>query len=285
MALLEQINELKTQGRSDTEIIQTLTQQGNNPKEITEALSQSQIKSAISQPPTNDPTQTAQQAQDPTQQTQAPAQTPQTNEMQPSIAQQQTTQQIPTPEAAQPQVQAQPQTMQPQDYAQAYQQPAAYQDQTQAYQQQGYEGYYQQSMDLETIRDLSSQIIEEQMEALKAKINELTKLKTELNFQIQNIDNRLTKLEDNIDAIQHAILKKVGTYGQAIEDLNKNLESTQESFSKLADPIIDSKRNLTTDEEPEQTEESQETTTSKAKKKPKTPREDSSAPGFEDYFR
>jgi len=47
MGVLDKIIELKNQGRSDAEIIQALREQGISPKEINDALSQSQIKSAI----------------------------------------------------------------------------------------------------------------------------------------------------------------------------------------------------------------------------------------------
>ena len=48
MSVLDQVIQLKSQGGSDQEIINSLKQQGISPKEITDALSQSKIKGAVS---------------------------------------------------------------------------------------------------------------------------------------------------------------------------------------------------------------------------------------------
>ena len=48
MGTLDQITQMKKQGMSEEGIIKNLSQQGVSPREITEALRQSQIKSAVS---------------------------------------------------------------------------------------------------------------------------------------------------------------------------------------------------------------------------------------------
>ncbi|PIN77230.1 hypothetical protein COV15_02695 [Candidatus Woesearchaeota archaeon CG10_big_fil_rev_8_21_14_0_10_34_12] len=47
MSVLEKVTELRNQGRNDAEIIQFLKEQRVSPKEINDALSQSQIKAAV----------------------------------------------------------------------------------------------------------------------------------------------------------------------------------------------------------------------------------------------
>ena len=48
MALLERISTMKREGKSSQEIIKTLGEEGVSPRQINEALSQSDIKSAVS---------------------------------------------------------------------------------------------------------------------------------------------------------------------------------------------------------------------------------------------
>ena len=50
MGTLEQVMQLKNQGMADAQIIGALQQQGISPKEINDAISQAQIKSAVGSP-------------------------------------------------------------------------------------------------------------------------------------------------------------------------------------------------------------------------------------------
>ena len=47
MALLEQVTQMKSQGMNDNQISENLQQQGFAPREIQDALGQSQVKSAV----------------------------------------------------------------------------------------------------------------------------------------------------------------------------------------------------------------------------------------------
>ena len=51
MGALDQVTQMKSQGMSDQQIIQTLQQQGIPPKDIQDALGQAQIKTAVAGPP------------------------------------------------------------------------------------------------------------------------------------------------------------------------------------------------------------------------------------------
>ena len=66
MGILEQITEMKKMGMSESEIINNLQQQRVSPKEISDALSQLQIKSAIMAPNYYEEEQQTNQLQVPT---------------------------------------------------------------------------------------------------------------------------------------------------------------------------------------------------------------------------
>jgi hypothetical protein len=233
MALVEQVNQMRQQGMSEDQITKTLLEQKFSAVQIQEALSQANIKQEV----TGQPNQ-AQQAQVP-----VPGQEMQQG-MQPSVSQGYVQPSAIENQAQNQQMQqAYPQNQQmQQQYADQY----AQQDQ-QAYYPQDQRGYYQQQvLDAETVREMSKQIIEESLDKTKKEIQELTKLKTDLKFEIQNIDNRLKKIESTIEQLQSAILQKVGNYGEAISDISQELKATQDSFAKLVNPLVDSKRQTQT---------------------------------------
>jgi DNA-binding transcriptional MerR regulator len=156
MALLERINSMKQQNIPDSQIINTLKEEGVSPREINEALSQSKIKSAIS---INSPANTNSEMQQsimPTQDQQMMA-IPEQNynhQMYSAEMQSQTYSQ---------QAQAYPQQAQTADYSQQ----EYYQDQyTQPY-DQTQQAYYPQGMDVETVRDISKQEIDEALKKIK----------------------------------------------------------------------------------------------------------------------
>jgi len=279
MALIERISQMKQQGVSDPEIIRTLREEGNSPREINEAISQSTIKNAVSSDQ---------------------------GDMQQSIMSG-SGQNVAAPPEAAPTAAAAP-APQP---APAYQDQGAYADQGYqdqgAYADQGYQdqgayadqgaypaeggyqdqgAYYQQAIDTETIREIASQVTEESLSKLRTRITEITKLKSELKFQIQNIDNRLTKIESTIAQLQSDILKKIGDYGENIENISKEMKATQDSFSKLINPTIDKKRAISPSAKKNATKNIVKNTAKKpvAKTTAKSSSESSGA-SFEDYFR
>jgi archaellum component FlaC len=284
MAVIERISQLKSQGMSDPQIVQTLGEEGVSPKDINESLSQSQIKTEVSgqqTPQGMEGMQPSIMQSTPEGQIQAPTpstpETPQAmNQMQ--VATQTLPQnQAPVPEA--PQMTPETQAMgTPQQSYDQYPQAETYPQQGYDNQQyQGYqEPYYQQGIDTETIRDISKQVVEENLSKTKTQISEINKLKTELKFQVQNIESRLKKIETTISDLQSSIIKKMGEYGDAISGINDEMQSTQETFSKMIDPIMDERKTKKTAEP---------TKTSKTKTKKPNSSEKSRGVGFEDYFR
>lgn len=254
MALLERVNQLQGQGYQDQQISQMLQEEGNSPKDVNEALSQSKVKAAVAAPEPD-----GMQA----------SSMPNAPEAYPST--------VPVPQAA---PEAAPQTMAPAAYPQEQAYAPVDQGQAAAYPAEGYgqDQYYPQALDTETVRDIAKQIVEEELSKLQTDIKEISKLKTDLKFQIQSLDNRLTKIEGTISQLQSDIIKKVGEYGESISDISSEMRATQDSFSKMINPLIDKKRKAEPSPEPKKA-----LTTRKTTKKTTTTT--TSKPGFESYFR
>lgn len=249
--VIEQIAQMKRQGIPTNQIIQNLRQQGISPKEINEALSQSEIKSEITNnqgvfpdipeagmQQSNQMSQFENQNMQPqNQQMQNPYGNNMDSQMQPSISQQ--------PMQNDTMSQGYPSEMNSmqQGMSQGLLAPST-QDysQYQEYDQGSYYPEYSSSgggADIETINDISSQIIEEKTKHIKKEFSQFTTFKKESKNKLEELDKRLTKLEDTIEDLKLAIIKRVGEYGEDLKDIANEMRATQDSFRKVINPLTE----------------------------------------------
>ena len=265
MAALEKVMQMKQQGFTESQIIQSLREQGIQPREINEALSQSKIKSFVSP---------GQQMNFPIIETEYPVQRTfqesSFDEMQPSIMPSENSE---IPQPPMPQTPTQPTFQETQIYPKQYSQEYIPENQysSQDYQQNYPQEYYdyQQPADIETINEIAEQVVEEKMQKIRNEISSLNKIKQEVQPEIQLTNKRLEKIEETFHELQMAILKKIGEYGEDIKNISKGLDATQESFSKVINPTLDKKRDKESEEKP----------------KPKSSKGKKSTPDFESYLR
>lgn len=292
MALLERVSQLKAQGLSGDQIIQALRDEGANPRQINEAMGQSEVKSVVSDDPAAGKGEEGMEGMEPSIMGAAPATTtPPAPAAAPPPA-------IPTPPAQAPlpvapapaaptapeayPAEAYPPETYPPEGAPAGAPPEAYP--AEGYPQEGYpeeayppETYYQQALDIETVRDVAKQVTDESLSQIKTQLADIAKLKTDIKFQVQNMENRLKKIETVISDLQSAILKKIGEYGEAISDISKEMEATQETFTKMVGPLMDKKRGTT--------KKATEMTSKKAAGEKPQPSKGGRGASFEEYFR
>lgn len=231
MATLDKIIQMQQEGKSDNEIMAQLQNEGVQPSEISNAINQAKIKNAVSPPeqplPQSEPTTNNQQS----------ATTP---EMQASI--------MPTQDTATPQQPIQPSAPQQEPQTPAPQQPEAYpqQEPQQDYytpQPQSYseQDYYpqQEGYGTETISEIAEQVATEKLEDYKTKVGDIASFKTQIQNQVNNIDDRLKRIESSIDKLQQAILGKIGEYGENYAMVHKDLDNLHGTIAKLMNPLID----------------------------------------------
>lgn len=191
---------MKNQGISDEEITNKLREQRISPKEINDALSQSKIKSAV----TDDDTQG----------------------MQPSIMSssqdKKNTQDIYTP---------QPQEEAPAPIQETYAQEPEYQEEY--YPQQGYEEYSPATTDTDTMIEIAEQVFSEKIHPIQAQLENLNEFQNLTQVKIDSISQRLKRIETIIDNLQISILDKVGSYSKNLDNLQKEMNMMQDSFKKL----------------------------------------------------
>ena len=240
MATLDKVIEMQKQNISDAEITTQLQNEGVSPSEINDSLNQAKIKNAIS-PPEQPAQQGMQESIMPTtqeqnilQEQQIPAQ-PMTQEAQPPTSQSQP----PSPQVQPPA----PEVYPPQTQAQAPPQDNYYQATPQAYPQQDYYAP-QPTIDTETISEIAEQVTTEKLNEFKKKIGDIASFKTTTQDKIEDIDERLKRIENSIDNLQQSIIGKIGEFGESNAMIHKDLDNLHDTVSKLMNPLIDNYNEL-----------------------------------------
>ncbi len=299
MTIIDKINKMRGKEVQEPEILQRLREEGFSPKEIDEGLDQSNVKAAVGTyedlsspniPPPGYPQMTEQYSQQNT--SLNPTFNPQfaehTNQDQIDFDEQQ----IMSPQSSQQNPQTaygNQQNPQPLQTNEQYPGQEGYdQEQTQTgYEQQipQYEYNYNQQFNTDNVTELTEQIIEEKTQEMQKTITDLSKFKLEIQGKIQGVEDRLRRIEITIDKLQASIIGQIGNYGQNISDLKQEMIATQESFSKIINPLtsnIQELRELTSQipkPESETKETPKKTTTTKTSKSKK------SKDGFDNYLR
>ncbi len=215
---------MQQEGRSDNEIMAGLQAEGVSPSEINEAINQAKIKNAVS-PPEQPAAPSPEQGAHPI-------------GMQPSMM---SPQDVATPQPPQPQ-QAEQQTYQQPE--QSYQQPQGqpqeeyYTPQPQSYSEQDY--YPEQGgYGTETISEIAEQVATEKLEDYKSKVGDIVSFKAQTQNKVNNMDDRLKRIEDSIDRLQQAIIGKIGEFGESSAMIHKDLDNLHGTVAKLMNPLID----------------------------------------------
>ena len=224
MTTLEKIMQMQQQGISDAEISTQLQNEGISPTEINNSFNQAKIKNAVS-PPENAPPSGMQGME--------ASMTP--------ISQEQTSAQN---QPMSQEIQAQPpEIYPPQEQMQEQPQQDYYQQTPQAYPQQNYYAP-QGTMDTETISEVAEQVVTEKLNDYKKKVGDIASFKTAIQEKVNDIDDRLKRIEESFDKLQQAIIGKIGEFGETNAMIHKDLNNLHGTVSKLMNPLIDNYNEL-----------------------------------------
>lgn len=198
MAILDQITQMKKNGLSSQEIISNLQSQGINPSTIMDAIDKSKIKDAVAGENMEAPEPFEQPAQTAGQENYVP----QTQDMT-----------YDTPQAP----------MTNQEYPP----------------QESYEGNYESgSTDTGTMIEVAEQVFEEKTKKIIKQLESFKEFSTLAGAKITSFEERIQRMEKIIDNLQIKILEKIGSYGQGITSIKKEMTMMQDSFSKMIPGLV-----------------------------------------------
>jgi len=239
MGLLEQVTKLKSQGIPEDQIIRILQEQGISPKQVNDALNQSQIKNAVSDEgfykPNMDGMQPSIMEINPEFQ---PPRPENRNNFSPPVlegiehSESRTQSEFPSYEEYTPQ---EPYPQPPSQNQQEFYQPQEnYQSQEVYNPQQDYS-----SNSTDTIIDVAEQVFDEKIIEIKKQLQEVSELKNIAEIRINHLEKRLDKIESLIDKLQISILEKIGSYGNNLQSIKNEMSMMQDSFGKMINPLKD----------------------------------------------
>lgn len=211
MALLDKIIQMQNQRIPENEIIKKLRDEGVSPSEINDSLNQARIKTAVSGTSSS------------------------LEEMEQSIMS--NNQNLPQEV---PQAEQLPQQSQPQ-YPQN-QQEYSYPEVNQTYSNQY--SYSPIQADSSTISEIAEQIVSEKIQDFEERIGNISVFKSDTEEKMKEFDERLKRIENAIQSLQNAIIKKIGEFDETSSFIHKDLNNIHDTMSKLMNPLIDNYREL-----------------------------------------
>jgi len=230
MELLDQVMSLKQQGKSDMEIASELQKSGISASNIQGAISQANVKNAVSPPESSKTTPTENSPTSNMQPSMMSLDTPPQNQPESNIPNQT---QIPEPIPSTPDPAAQMQVSQFQAPEQEYYtpQPTSYPEQN----------YYQDTSGYgtETISEIAEQVATEKIKDYQSKVGDMASFKIQIQNKVNDIDDRLKRMENSIDKLQQAILGKIGEFGESSAMIHQDLNNLHGTVSKLMNPLVD----------------------------------------------
>jgi len=234
MGTLDEVTRMQKEGRNEEEIVKELRQREVSPREIEDALSQSKIKNAVSGGDESNFSN--------------PPSSKEFSSYRPSIKEtngennssQYGNEQEYYPQEGYEQEGYSQNSQADSGYEQEYYEQEGYSQNSQAdsgyeqeyYPQEGYENY-SSTNNTDMIMEVSEQVFSEKTKKIKKQLDELNEFKVIFQTKVESSLERLKKIENIIDRLQSAILEKVGSYGENLTSIKKEMSMMQDSFRKI----------------------------------------------------
>jgi hypothetical protein len=242
MGVFDEINRMKKEGMSYSEISSSLKQAGLSDKEVQSALAQTKIKDAVSGSENNSqekelPPIPSPNAVPPPQFSQQRREKEEFETTYPVVqkgAPYKSEDELPRgsmtqeayPESPIPPPQFEPQQAEPEpNYPSSYPQYPGSEMPQYPDSQPSYSG-----TSSDTMSEVAEQVVEEQLYPIRKKIDRIIELRSTIEPKVESISERLQRIEKIIDRLQLSILQKVGEYITNTSDLKKEIVETQKSF-------------------------------------------------------
>ena len=212
MGVLEQVIQLRNQGVSDQEIVSQMQEQGVNPRTINDALNQANIKSAV-------------------------------GGIDEVGAQMEYSEGVPLPQGGQGY------QGKSEEYVDDFYTPQEGYSRSQAQQyspgpSSGYQEIYPREQgyvgtDADTMVEIAQQVFSEKIKKIQQQLEGMNEFRTLYQTKTDSISERLRRIESIIDRLQSTILEKVGSYGEGIESVKKELSMMQDTYGKIVGAVAE----------------------------------------------
>lgn len=219
--LVDAVLELQRAGYTDEQIINYLKQEGFSPKEILDAIKQSKFKEEKKEIGELQPSILEKEMPEELAQAPPPTPTP--------------TPSVPTPTQKMPYaIQTSPEQTPIMPVMPFTQQATAI----------GMPVEVAQGYNIEAIETLAEEIINEKWEMLKRKIGDIEELRKDFEKKISELNERIKRVELNLDRIHLLILKRQDEQQKEIKTIGKEIDLLEKTLSKILQPLTENIKKL-----------------------------------------
>lgn len=97
---------------------------------------------------------------------------------------------------------------------------------------------------VETIEEIAEEVINEKWREFKAKVGDITEMKAHFETRLNELSERVKRLEIALDKLQAAMLSKVESYGRSVKTLTSEVETLESTLGKVLQPLVGSVKEL-----------------------------------------
>lgn len=97
---------------------------------------------------------------------------------------------------------------------------------------------------VETIEEIAEEVINEKWQEFKAKVGDITEMKAHFETRLNELSERVKRLEIALDKLQAAMLSKVESYGRSVKTLTAEVETLESTLGKVLQPLVGSVKEL-----------------------------------------
>lgn len=215
----EEVIALRSQGKNNDDIVAELSQKGFNNQQISEAISQADIKGGVegtvpppaALPADVTPPEGAEPGMRPSALTPSPG-----------------GEGIPIPVPSPGAEGGREAAHEPQAFvAPEFQQPAA----------QMMPNVAQPSMDMESVQEIVESIIDERWQEVVASVGDITLWKSKMEDDVAAIKQEILRIEDRFTKLQTSIIGKVDEYQKGISQVSTEMAALEKVFGKIMEPL------------------------------------------------
>ncbi|MCX8193946.1 MAG: hypothetical protein N3G19_01105 [Candidatus Pacearchaeota archaeon] len=112
---------------------------------------------------------------------------------------------------------------------------------------EAYPAYYYQpttTTPAEAVEELAEEIINEKWEEFKAKVGDISELKSHIEARFKNIEDRMKRLESSFDKVQMNVTTQTQQSIRDVKALGTEFEALQQVFSQIMQPLMSSVKEL-----------------------------------------
>lgn len=101
-----------------------------------------------------------------------------------------------------------------------------------------------ESPSVEAIEEIAEGVISEKWEEFRAKVGDIGEMKSYLESRINELNDRVKRLEASMDRLHVATLAKVDEQGRSVKALSSEVEALEGTLGKVMQPLVSSVKEL-----------------------------------------